>query len=167
MIAFVRTITPYIGIAFLLILLLAPQYGFTQITGNPGGVAGPPGGVSAPPPTITPPLSTITVDPSKYLNDLYLWFLGFVGISALFGIVVGGVLYMFSGTSITKVDEAKKWITNALFGLVIAGGSYILLSIINPDLIRGFDVTQVIQDAINKTMAPPITNTPCQISDSC
>ena len=45
---------------------------------------------------------------SEYLYNLYIWFLGFVGIAALFSIVRGGILYMFSGTSITSTAEARK-----------------------------------------------------------
>ncbi len=81
------------------------------------------------------------------LGQIYIWFLGVVGISALFSIVRGGVLYMFSGTNPSRVSEAKKWIWNALFGLLIAAGSYILLNTINPDLVEhNFDLGKIISD---------------------
>lgn len=92
-----------------------------------------------------------TIDTTGYLNQLYLWMLAFVGIAALFAIVMGGVMYMFSGTSLTKVDSAKRWIWNAVFGIIIAAGGVLLLSIINPDLVtHGFDLTKVIDDACQK-----------------
>lgn len=91
------------------------------------------------------------VIPATYLEKLYLWFLGFIGVAALFAIVLGGVLYMFSGTNITKVEQAKRWIWNAIFGIVLAATAYLLLLIINPDLIQhGFDINTIITDACAK-----------------
>ncbi|OHA09164.1 MAG: hypothetical protein A3B37_01320 [Candidatus Sungbacteria bacterium RIFCSPLOWO2_01_FULL_59_16] len=90
---------------------------------------------------------TETTNPSTYLSNLYLWFLGFVGIAALFAIVYGGVLWMFS-TSLTSTGEARKWITNAIFGIVLAAASFLILNIINPDLVQGFDLNTIIDKAL-------------------
>ena len=79
-----------------------------------------------------------------YFERLYIWLLGFVGLAALFAIVYGGVLYIFSG-AIESTAEAKRWITNAIIGLVIAGGSYLLLYTINPDLVKKFDIQSIIE----------------------
>ncbi len=90
-----------------------------------------------------------TSDPSKYLNNLYRWFLGAVGISALFAIVLGGVLYMFSGTSLTKTENARRWNSNGIWGIVLAAISFLLLYTINPDLVtHGFDLNKVIENAL-------------------
>lgn len=88
-------------------------------------------------------------NPSGYLNNLYKWLLGAVGISALFAFVMGGVLYMFSGTNLTKVEQAKGWIWNGLGGIVLAAISYLLLYTINPDLVGGFDLNKVVEKAVN------------------
>lgn len=90
-------------------------------------------------------------DVPGYLTHLYQWFLGFVGIAALLGIVIGGVMYMFAGANITKVDAARGWITNAFVGILIAAFSYLLLKTINPDLIQGFNIQTVIEKAIQGT----------------
>ena len=83
-----------------------------------------------------------------YLDSLYLWFLGFVGVAALFAIVLGGILYMFSGANLTKVEQARGWIRNAIFGIVLAATSYLILFIINPNLVQhGFDINKIITDA--------------------
>ena len=79
-----------------------------------------------------------------YFERLYIWLLGVVGLAALFAIVYGGVLYIFSG-AIESTAEAKRWITNAIMGLVIAGGSYLLLYTINPDLVKKFDIQSIIE----------------------
>ncbi len=86
--------------------------------------------------------------PGPYLSSLYLWFLGFVGIAALLAMVIGGVMYMFAGANESLVGEAKKWFWNAIWGIVIAAFSYLLLSTVNPDLVRGFDIQTVIDSAI-------------------
>ena len=102
------------------------------------------------------PGSAVTPDINTYLKNLYFWFLGVVGISALFAITFGGVLYMFSGTSLTKVDQARKWISNGIFGILLAGGSYVLLKAINPDFTEhGFDLT----NSINRLLPPPVRST--------
>ena len=100
--------------------------------------------------TSAQPLNASNTDAfaEPYLDNLYLWFLGFVGVAALFAIVLGGILYMFSGANLTKVDQAKRWIWNAILGIVLAATSYLLLSIINPDLVQhGFDINTIITDA--------------------
>lgn len=107
----------------------------TNATEGSGGSQGGAGGVQPP------------SNPSNYLNNLYLWLLGAVGISALFGIVTGGVLYMFSGTSLTKVENARKWIWNSIFGIVLAAVSYLLLNTINPDLVKGFDLNNLFKQS--------------------
>lgn len=91
---------------------------------------------------------------SQYLSDLYLWFLGFVGIAALFGIVVGGVLYMFSD-SLSSTAQAKAWIWRSIGGIVLAATSYLLLYTISPDLVQGFDFTKIITNAIQNACTPP------------
>lgn len=86
--------------------------------------------------------------PSRYLSQVYIWFMGFVGVAALFAFVVGGVTWMFS-TTITSTATARKWIVNGVYGIVIAAGSFLLLNTINPDLIRhGFDINRVIDQVL-------------------
>lgn len=123
---------------------------------DPGGAASGAGGGA-------PGAGGGPTDINNYLKNLYFWFLGVVGISALFAIVFGGVLYMFSGTSLTKVDQARHWISNAIFGILLAGGSYVLLKAINPDFTEhGFDLT----NSINRLLPPPVRTTTAPASNS-
>ncbi|RJQ37204.1 hypothetical protein C4552_01760 [Candidatus Parcubacteria bacterium] len=99
-------------------------------------------------PALTGP-QDVQINTTKYLGNLYLWMLGFVGIAAFFAIVYGGVLYMFSGPNITKVDQAKTWIQNAIFGILLAAASYVILNTINPALVNhNFDLETMIKDAL-------------------
>lgn len=136
---------PYLRLIILTTILVltfisfGPHFILASNATGPGNTTPPPSGT--PPPNITPP--------STYLNNLYKWFLGAVGISALFAIVLGGVLYMLSGTNLTKVEQARGWIRNGIWGIVIAAISFLLLRTINPDLVtHGFDLNKVIENAL-------------------
>ena len=80
---------------------------------------------------------------SNYLQRLYVVFLGFVGVAALFAITLGGVLYMFAD-SLTTTAQARRWISNGIAGIVIAGLSVLLLRTINPDLVTNFNIQALV-----------------------
>ncbi|OGZ93764.1 MAG: hypothetical protein A3A28_00755 [Candidatus Sungbacteria bacterium RIFCSPLOWO2_01_FULL_47_32] len=79
----------------------------------------------------------------NYLQSLYEYLLGLAAIAALGALVYGGVLYIYSGGNPSKSGEAKQWISNALFGLLLVALSYIILNTINPDLLPGFKLKGV------------------------
>ena len=79
------------------------------------------------------------------ISRLYIFGLGLVGISALIMFVFGGVIYMTAADSQSRVNQAKSMMGNAVFGLVLALISYLILFTINPDLVtKGFPVPKVI-----------------------
>src|SRR3989344_1084970 len=85
--------------------------------------------------------ATTSTDPiplglAERVSNTYTWALGIGGMVALGIIIFGGVLYSASGGNPSRMDEAKKWIQHALFGLALLFSSYILLNFINPDLTR-------------------------------
>ena len=122
------TIAFFIAIAVL--ILVTPVSGFAA-TDNPTGSAdskssAPAGGLSA-------------QEEGKFfdgLKNFYLLGLSLVGISALLMIVWGGIDYVVAGDSTSRVEAGRKKITNALWGIFIAGISYALLYTINPDLVK-------------------------------
>jgi len=75
-----------------------------------------------------------------YFNIIFLIAIGFCGALAVIMIVIGGVQYM-GDESIFGKTEAKSKITSAIFGLLIALGSYALLNTVNPDLLGGKGVS--------------------------
>lgn len=97
-------------------------------------------------------------DVAGYLTQLYRWFLGFIGIAALFALVIGGVLWMASGTNVTDVGRAKRWISNAIWGIVLAAVSFLLLKTINPELLGGFDINAVIDTAVRSKLQRPASD---------
>lgn len=68
------------------------------------------------------------------LAQLYIFGVWLVGISALVVLVFAGVWYMTAGDNQTRVGQARTWMGNAIFGLVLALISFLILYTINPSL---------------------------------
>ncbi len=74
--------------------------------------------------------------PAGYIARLYQFGLMIVGFAAFAMIVYGGILYVFAAGDITKTSDAKDTITNAIYGLILFLGAYIILYTINPELVN-------------------------------
>jgi hypothetical protein len=72
----------------------------------------------------------------SYITAVYNFGIWTVGISALLMISIGGFMYITAAGNSSSMGKAKGVITDALFGLVLALISYLLLYIINPDLVN-------------------------------
>ncbi len=70
-----------------------------------------------------------------YLNIMIKVFIGICAVLSVVMIVMGGLEYMTSELSHSK-EAGKEKISQAIFGLLIALGAYVLLFTINPDLLR-------------------------------
>lgn len=70
-----------------------------------------------------------------YIGSAHRWLVGFALVLAVLAMTWGGVQWLLSRGESGKIQEARKVIWNALFGMLIALGSYIGLAIINPDLV--------------------------------
>ena len=71
-----------------------------------------------------------------YIQAVYKFGIWAVGISALLMISIGGFMYITSAGNNTAMEKAKGVITDAVIGLVLALTAYLLLYIINPDLVK-------------------------------
>ena len=72
----------------------------------------------------------------EYLTWAFRFVLALAGFLAVMMIVIGGVEYIISGASESMREEAKKRIENAIWGLVMALVSYLVLYTINPSLVN-------------------------------
>ena len=73
-----------------------------------------------------------------YLNGLYTFGIAIAGILAVVMISLGAFSYIVtSGGNSSKMLDAKDMITEAIFGLILALAAYLLLFVLNPDLIGG------------------------------
>ncbi len=73
---------------------------------------------------------------SGFLVKLYKFGLSAAFFLALLMIVISGVQYVISGASVDKKSEAMSRIKSALFGLLLALCTWLILYTINPDLIK-------------------------------
>ena len=87
------------------------------------------------------PLETIpgqgaTKDLPSYLTALFNFTLGAVGIAALLMAIIGGFYYVTSAGNSSRVEKGKELITDALLGIAVAFLSWLVLYVINPDLVN-------------------------------
>jgi len=85
-----------------------------------------PGGQAAP---------STDADHAAYLSYLFYFAIESVGIIAFVILVYGGISYLISAGSITKMKNARTKIYGGLFGIVIVLGSYLVVHTINPSLV--------------------------------
>jgi len=115
--------------------------------------------------------STDTSTLEGFLRGLYLFVMWTVGIAAMFMIMIGGFWYLTSAGNTSRTGEAKKIITNALIGLLVALVTWLLLYVINPDFVnvdlRSLEAIHISSeeglqypDDPNAPPAPPGSDTP-------
>ncbi len=75
------------------------------------------------------------VDISSYLLGIYNFLLSIVGIVAVVMLIIGGMKYITAAGSGGAVSSAKETIKDALFGLLLALLSYVIVGTINPDVL--------------------------------
>ena len=73
---------------------------------------------------------------AKYIQAIYNYAIGIVGILAAVVLMFGGVVWITAGGSQERVKEAKAWIGASISGLVLLLCSYMILNTINPDLVN-------------------------------
>lgn len=86
---------------------------------------------------IIPPLNTnADVSLDQYVTGIYNFAAMAVGIIGVLMFLVGGFQYMISAGNRGMSGEAKKTMINAVVGIVMVLGAYLLLSTINKELIN-------------------------------
>jgi len=74
--------------------------------------------------------------PADFVNNFYLWALGIAGTLAVIRVIFGGVKYVVSAGNVAQQGDARDIITNAVWGLLLLGGAYLILNTINPQLVE-------------------------------
>jgi hypothetical protein len=96
-------------------------------------------------------------DLKSYVESIYKFAIWTVGIAAVFMITIGGFMYLTSAGNTSKMDVAKKVVTDSIIGLIIALTAYLILYVINPDLIN---INLSMQQVGTATPAPGGTGAP-------
>lgn len=95
------------------------------------------------------PLVGIGIDPDQdfdgYINALYAISIGIAALLAVIKIIIAGVKWMMTDIAPSK-SEAKKDIQGALLGLLIVLGAVLIITVINPDILK-VDLTMKKLDA--------------------
>ncbi len=71
----------------------------------------------------------------QYIAGIYKWAVGIAGLVAAVLVIIGGFMYLTSGGNAQRAQQGKERLTQALLGLGLLLGSYLLLYTINPDLV--------------------------------
>lgn len=71
-----------------------------------------------------------------YLTNLFVALIWIAGISAMFMIMLGGFWYVTSAGNTARISKAKDLMWDAVVGLVLALGSWLLLHTIDPNLTK-------------------------------
>ncbi|MBT3356356.1 hypothetical protein HN784_01210 [bacterium] len=93
-----------------------------------------------------------TNDFMSYLNSLYSFGIGISGVLAVFMIGFGAFKYIvFSAGNASTMGDAKDTIYSAIFGLGLVLVAWLILYVINPDLINSTLTTvPTIKDCLDK-----------------
>src|SRR5689334_15705784 len=73
---------------------------------------------------------------AQYVSGVYTFLLSIVGAVAAVVMIIGGFQYLTSGGDKSRIAAGKKRIVDALIGMTLAFGSYLLLYTINPNLVQ-------------------------------
>lgn len=72
----------------------------------------------------------------QFIKYIFMFSLGIVGLVGMVAVIMGGFDYVTSSGNPQKAAEGKNKIVSALLGLLLLLGSWILLNLVNPDLLR-------------------------------
>lgn len=107
-----------------------------------------------------PGAENVGSDMKGYVENIYLVGLILVVLSAVLMLSIGGFMYLTSAGNTSALGSAKTIIWDSLIGLTIALVAWLILNVINPDLIsvtlNGFSPTPV---AVQPTGPAPATGT--------
>lgn len=132
--------------------------------------------------------TSIPVGPNTigtYIQKVYEYLVGSVGIIATVIMMYAGVLWITAAGNQTQITDAKAWLSAAMTGMVLALASYVILYWVNPDLLNfkplavtGIgampvccaadgqkSATPTISD--NKTTYSCTSGSPCATGESC
>lgn len=100
---------------------------------------------------------TAVSGPAFHILALYNFAIAISGILAFTIIVIAGFIWVTSAGSPEKINRAKEMIFNAILGLLLLIGSFVLLKTIDPDL--GFLVEPTVGDIEISTTSPGSADT--------
>ena len=80
--------------------------------------------------------TNIIKNPPQYFLSIFRFGLAIAGLLALGIIIFGAIQYATSAGNVARQQDAKDRITSAIYGIILLVGATLILSLINPDLIK-------------------------------
>lgn len=81
----------------------------------------------------------------QYIKGIYNYAIAIAGILAAVVMMGGGLLWLISRGDASQITKAKELILGSIIGFIILTGSYLILTLINPDLVnlKSISVTNI------------------------
>lgn len=110
-----------------------------------------------------------TKGPCQIVFGFYNFAMALGGILALGAITYGGVKYTFAAGNPAGQSEGKAWVRDALLGLLLLAGAYLILNIINPDITKcGLTALDRVDVAANTTTVTcAVTTSDVSLGNMC
>jgi hypothetical protein len=92
---------------------------------------------------------------STYLPGMFKFAIGIAAVMAFVMITFGGIMYMTSD-AISGKAQGREYVTNAVYGLLLVIGAWVILNTINPQILK-FDLN--LQKPSIQSATPTVTST--------
>ena len=118
--------------------------------------------------TLPGPYNIAETGPVGIIANAYYIALGVGGLLAFGSIVIAGIKWTTSQGNPGTISDAKDQIVQALWGLVLLGGAFVILNTINPELtvLRLPNLSEVVAPAGTvSTSTPPVAEGECSSGD--
>jgi hypothetical protein len=82
--------------------------------------------------------TTVTNDTgflAKYIKAIYNYLLAIVGLLAAIVLMISGIVWLTAAGNTERISQAKNWMMGSFTGLILALSSFLLLKLINPNLV--------------------------------
>jgi hypothetical protein len=105
-------------------------------------------------------------DLSEYIQLVYNWSIGAIAIIAVVMIMIAGFQWISSAGNTKAIGSAQQRIKNAIFGLVLVGGAYLILQLINPAILGKYGHTIIPKVAKVLGLSRSTSNCPMMLGDA-
>lgn len=106
---------------------------------------------------------------AQYVNAVYKYLVGAGGVLAGIMFAIGGFMYITSSGDAGRVTQGKKYITNAILGLVLLVSSYVVLNTVNPNTteLKDIEVAKVAGNAMTGGNCKCDSDSDCPANKYC
>jgi len=103
-----------------------------------------------------------------YINVVYKWLMGAGLVLVGIMVTIGGFMYVSSGGDAKTIGTGKKYIINALIGMLLLSSAYLILNTINPDATEMEDIVvkQVEGEVLKNQIEVPL-GCECHANKDC